>query len=400
MGHILAGKRGTQMKKILIIFIVAIFMYIPNSNAMQEAETELTSTDIIESQMEDLNLGDFVNKSKEYAGEFMEDVDVGDLLQSAISGKVDNETFFKKVLNMLGKEVKYTIKILASIIIIIVIHSILKSISDSLENKSIATITYYVQYILIVTLIMSNFTDIISMTRDAIKNMVGYSQTLIPILMTLLLTTGSVTSVSVIEPITLFLINFISNTFEVFIIPIVLVSTAISIVSKISDKIQIDKISKFMKSSITWGLGVILTLFVSIISLDGTLTSSVDGVTAKTAKAAVSNLIPVVGKVLGDAVDTVIGCSNILKNAVGIVGVLVIIGICIAPIIKLSILTISYHLAAAICQPIADDKIVKLLDEMGGTFKVLLAIMCSISVMLIIGITLVIRISNSGMMYR
>lgn len=388
------------MKKILIIFIVAIFMYIPNSNAIQEAETELTSTDIIESQMEDLNLGDFVNKSKEYAGEFMEDVDVGDLLQSAISGKVDNETFFKKVLNMLGKEVKYTIKILASIIIIIVIHSILKSISDSLENKSIATITYYVQYILIVTLIMSNFTDIISMTRDAIKNMVGYSQTLIPILMTLLLTTGSVTSVSVIEPITLFLINFISNTFEVFIIPIVLVSTAISIVSKISDKIQIDKISKFMKSSITWGLGVILTLFVSIISLDGTLTSSVDGVTAKTAKAAVSNLIPVVGKVLGDAVDTVIGCSNILKNAVGIVGVLVIIGICIAPIIKLSILTISYHLAAAICQPIADDKIVKLLDEMGGTFKVLLAIMCSISVMLIIGITLVIRISNSGMMYR
>ena len=388
------------MKKILIIFIVAIFMYIPNSNAMQEAETELTSTDIIESQMEDLNLGDFVNKSKEYAGEFMEDVDVGDLLQSAISGKVDNETFFKKVLNMLGKEVKYTIKILASIIIIIVIHSILKSISDSLENKSIATITYYVQYILIVTLIMSNFTDIISMTRDAIKNMVGYSQTLIPILMTLLLTTGSVTSVSVIEPITLFLINFISNTFEVFIIPIVLVSTAISIVSKISDKIQIDKISKFMKSSITWGLGVILTLFVSIISLDGTLTSSVDGVTAKTAKAAVSNLIPVVGKVLGDAVDTVIGCSNILKNAVGIVGVLVIIGICIAPIIKLSILTISYHLAAAICQPIADDKIVKLLDEMGGTFKVLLAIMCSISVMLIIGTTLVIRISNSGMMYR
>lgn len=396
----LAGKRGTQMKKILIIFIVAIFMYIPNSNAIQEAETELTSTDIIESQMEDLNLGDFVNKSKEYAGEFMEDVDVGDLLQSAISGKLDNETFFKKALSMLGKEVKDTIKILASIIIIIVIHSILKSISDSLENKSIATITYYVQYILIVTLIMSNFTDIISMTRDAIKNMVGYSQTLIPILMTLLLTTGSVTSVSVIEPITLFLINFISNIFEVFIIPIVLVSTAISIVSKISDKIQIDKISKFMKSSITWGLGVILTLFVSIISLDGTLTSSVDGVTAKTAKAAVSNLIPVVGKVLGDAVDTVIGCSNILKNAVGIVGVLVIIGICISPIIKLSILTISYHLAAAICQPIADDKIVKLLDEMGGTFKVLLAIMCSISVMLIIGTTLVIRISNSGMMYR
>lgn len=386
------------MKKIVIIFIISILIYIPNSNATDEAQ--VTSQDIIQSQMEDLNLGDFVNKSKEYSGEFMEDVDVGDFLTAAVSGKLDNSPFFKKVLNILGKEIKGSVKVLGSVIIIIVIHSILKSISDSLENKSIATITYYVQYILIVTLIMSNFSDIISMTRVAIQNMVGYSQTLIPILMTLLLTTGSVTSVGVIEPLILFLINFISNIFEVFIIPIVLISTAISIISKISDKIQIDKISKFMKSSITWGLGVTLTLFVSILSLDGTLTSTVDGITAKTAKAAVSNFIPVVGKILGDSIDTVIGCANILKNAVGIVGVLVIIGICIMPIIKLAVLTISYHLAAAVCQPIADEKIVKLLDEMGGTFKVLLAIMCAISVMLIIGTTLVIRISNSGMMYR
>lgn len=386
------------MKKIIIIFIISILIYIPISNATGEAQ--VTNDDIIESQMKDLNLGDFITKSKEFSGEFMEDIDVGDLLTSAVAGKIENETFFKKILNMLGKEIKDSVKILASVVIIIVIHSILKSISDSLENKSISTITYYVQYILIVTLIMSNFSDIINMTKNAIQNMVGYSQTLIPILMTLLLTTGSVASVSVIEPIILFLVNFISNIFEVFIIPLVLISTSISIVSKISDKIQIDKISKFMKSSIVWGLGVVLTLFVSIISLDGTLTSSVDGITAKTAKAAVSNLIPVVGKILGDSIDTVIGCSNILKNAVGIVGVLVIIGICIMPIIKLAVLTISYHLAAAVCQPIADEKIVKLLDEMGGTFKVLLAIMCSISVMLIIGTTLVIKISNSGMMYR
>ncbi len=389
------------MKKFIIIFIIVILLSATNAFATDtQTDKEIDTQDIIQSQMNDLNVNDFINKSKDYAGEFMEDIDIGDMLQSAISGKVDNQAFFKKIINAFGKEVKDSIKILGSIIVIIVIHSILKSISNSLENKSISTITYYVQYILIVTLIMSNFTDIISMTRDAIRNMVGYSQTLIPILMTLLLTTGSVTSVGVIEPIILFLINFISNIFEVFIIPIVLISTAISIVSKISDKIQIDKISKFMKSSIIWGLGITLTLFVSLISIDGTLTSTVDGVTAKTAKAAVSNLIPVVGKILGDAVDTVIGCSNILKNAVGIVGVLVIIGICISPIIKLAILTISYHLVAAISQPISDNKIVTLLDEMGGTFKVLLAIMCSISVMLIIGTTLVIRISNSGMMYR
>ena len=93
-------------------------------------------------------------------------------------------------------------------------------------------------------------------------------------------------------------------------------------------------------------------------------------------------------------------CSNILKNAIGIVGVIIIISICIVPIIKLATLMAVYYLGAAICQPIADEKIVKLLGSIGGTFKLLLAIMCSISVMLIVGVTLVIKISNSGLMMQ
>ena len=70
------------------------------------------------------------------------------------------------------------------------------------------------------------------------------------------------------------------------------------------------------------------------------------------------------------------------------------------PIIKIGTLSIIYSLASAIIQPIADEKVVKLLDEMSGIFKLLLAILCSLSVLLIIGVTMVVKISNSGMMYR
>ena len=124
------------------------------------------------------------------------------------------------------------------------------------------------------------------------------------------------------------------------------------------------------------------------------------GITSKTTKAIVSSAIPVVGKILGDAVDTVVGGGIILKNAIGLVGVIVVIGICIIPIIKLSILTISYKLLATVSQPIAYTKIVSLLDQIGDVFKILLAILSSISFMLIIGTALVLKISNSGMMYR
>ncbi len=109
---------------------------------------------------------------------------------------------------------------------------------------------------------------------------------------------------------------------------------------------------------------------------------------------------PWLEKYFGDAVDTVIGCNSILKNAVGITGIIVIMGICILPIINLCILMAMYYFGSALCEPIADEKIIKVLEQMGDTFKIFLALLCSISVMLIIGVTLVINISNTGLMYR
>lgn len=137
-----------------------------------------------------------------------------------------------------------------------------------------------------------------------------------------------------------------------------------------------------------------------MVSLEGTLASSVDGITAKTAKTVVSSAIPVVGKILGDAVDTVLGCGIVLKNAVGIVGVIIVIGICIMPIIKLVILSLTYKLLAVVSEPIADKNIVGLLEQIGDIFKIFLGIICALSFMLIIGTSLVLKMSNSSVMYR
>ena len=390
------------MKKIItsIILSFLFIFFIQHICYATQGANNIDTNEVLESQQDLLGISTFLQEAKKYTSSIYEDINMNELFQSAITGEIDNQMLFKSMAGLLGEEVLNAISVLGSIIVIIIIHSILKSISDGLENKSVAQITYYVQYILIVTLVMTNFAQIISMIKDSIQSLVGFMNSLIPILMTLMLTTGSIVSANMLQPIILFIITFIGNFINSAVLPFVLISTSLGIISKVSDKIQIDKLSKFFKSSVVWILGVVLTLFVGVVSIEGNLSSNVDGITAKTTKAAVSSFIPVVGKILGDAVDTVIGCSSILKNAVGIVGVVIIIGICIAPIIKLTILMAIYYLGAAICQPIADERIIGLLEQMGDTFKTLLAILCSISVMLIIGVTLVINISNSGLMYR
>ena len=352
--------------------ILTIFFLFVNSSIVFAEETGTEG--ILESQKNSLNISGFLDEANKYTSDLYGNFDVDDIFNKAIKGEIDNESIIKKFLSIIGKEIIDCIGVLGTV--------------------------YYVQYILIVTLIMVNFADIISMVKNSIDSLVGFMNSLIPILITLMLTTGSFTSASLLEPILLFLITFIGNFINMIIIPFVLISTALAIVSKVSERIQLDKLSKFFNSSIVWILGIVLTIFVGLASVEGSLSSTVDGITAKTTKAAVSNFIPVVGKILGDAVETVIGCGAILKNAVGIVGVIVVISICMAPIIKLAILMGMYYLCAAVCQPIADEKIIKLLDQMGDTFKILFAILCSISIMLVIGVTLVIKISNSGLMYR
>lgn len=382
------------MRKKAVIFIFILVLMIPNFVAAETTDEIMTST------QEKFNINGFLKEAEEYTGDFFENIDLKDMFNDAVQGKINNQTIYKKIIKIFGQEVSSSLKTLISILVIIVIHGILKSITDSLDNSNVSQIIYFVQYILIVTLIMSNFTGIIKLVKETASNLVGFINVLIPLLLTLMIYTGNVATSALIEPIILFICNFTGNIIADVLIPIVLIIVVFLIISKVSEKIQIEKIAKFLKSSVIWFLGIFLTIFVGVVSLEGTLSSSVDGITAKTAKAAVSSVIPVVGKILGDVVDSVLGCGVVLKNAVGIVGVVAIIGICIIPIIKIATLSIIYSLASAVVQPIADEKIVKLLDEMSGVFKLLLAILCSLSVILIIGITMVVKISNSGMMYR
>ena len=351
------------MKKIffILLFIVCIL-----TNNIYAESNEISNDEILNSQQKELGISDFVNLSKKYTQDSLEGINISDIFNGAITGRIGNINLLNNVLNIFGRELKSTISTVGIIFIIIVIHSILTCINNSFENKnSISQITYFVEFILITTLILTNFSKSVSLVKDSIENLIGFTNSLIPILITLMLTTGAITSAGILQPILLLLINFIGNAISNLILPIILISTSFKIISEISDEIKISKIPKYLNSATIWILGIVMTLFVTVLSLEGSLTETVDGVTAKTTKAAVSTAIPVVGKILGDATDAVMGCAGILKNAVGFVGIIVIIGICIVPIIKLSILTITYYIASAISEPIADKKIVNLLRKYG-----------------------------------
>ena len=199
------------MKKIIVIFCILIslgnFIY-------------ATDLSILESQQKTLGISDFIDASKQYTQETFEDIDLQNIFEDAITGRIGNTNLLNSFLNILGRETKTCVSNIGIIMIVIIIHSILITISESLGNKSVSQIAYFVEYIVIITLVLSNFAEIINMVKDSIIDLVGFSNSLIPLMITLMLTTGAIVSAGVIKPVLLILMNFIGNFITNFILPL------------------------------------------------------------------------------------------------------------------------------------------------------------------------------------
>jgi len=182
--------------------------------------------------------------------------------------------------------------------------------------------------------------------------------------------------------------------------PLIVMIVAVTLACNLCEKYHITKLLSLMKSSFNWILGLLLAIFVGVISVQGFSSSVADGVAGKGVKFAVGSVIPVVGGTISDAVETVAGCSLLLKNSIGIVGLIIIVMICIIPIIKIYALSIAYKIASAIIEPIADSRIVKIISELSDILTLLGGLVIAVAVMFFIMITLIIAASNITMMMR
>ncbi len=370
------------MKKI-ILFTICITIYVLTPKNIYAAENEINT------DQEKYGVNDFLTKSQEYT----DSIDLKDFYNSSLSGKFDNNKFFKLLERLLTKNFKNAITGLSGVIIVVIIGSLLKSICENLGNESISKIAYYVEYILIVTIVMKNFSDIISDIKSSIQNLSAFSNSLIPLLTTLMIASGNIVSSSTLEPILLMITTISSNLVIKVILPLILVSTTISIVANLSEDISIGKISKLIDKGSVFALTIILTIVISIAGLEGNLTSSLDGNTKKIGKT-IATSVPVVGNILSDAVDTISGYTNLIKKSAGAVGIIVVISICLEPILKVLSFMCIYYIGEALTEPIADERIVKIFGCMGKTYKILLAIICTILISIIIGLGIVMKISS------
>ncbi|WP_343343490.1 stage III sporulation protein AE [Terrisporobacter petrolearius] len=379
---------------IIILFSLTSASYAQDKNNDEEYEDTKNSIDLyIDNQLSKINIDEIERYVKE--DNVIKDINLKTYIKDLIGGKANILDLFdkNKIKVAFFSEIKTSIKIAVSILVLALLSSIIKSLENSFSSSSISTVTNYIVFITVVTLTLVSFKDILALCYATIESIIGLVNVIIPIMISLLVLVGFPITSTALNPIFIGGIAAINIVFKKFIFVAISLAFAILVINKVTNNIKLNRLSSFIKQINVVTLGAVFTLYLGLVSIQGLYVTSFDKFTVKTAKFAVGNFIPVVGGFVSDSVDILLSSSQLIKNVFGGVGLVILVGLCLIPIIKILSVILVYKLCAIVVEPIGEDNISSFLNEVSNLMIIILATIIAVTIMFFVTIAILTSIS-------
>jgi len=370
----------SDIKTVMYIICIGFFLLVFAFPSVSKAEDASIMEDIVSTQLESGEIRNLQKKLEESmsdeAKELFPYYSAGQLMKELVSGNVQDsmDKLPNKVLNIFIAEVKDNFRLVLKLIVIVFLSAFIKNLQGSFKDSAVGELAYFACYAAVVTMLALGFQSVLGYAGevlDAINNITGFA---IPSLLALLISSGNVVSGSTLQPILLFAIQAAVNVFRNVFLPLCLMAGILFIVSGLSEKIKITGMASLLKQVVTWGLKGILVLFGSLVAIQGVSGAIIDGAAVKTAKTAINTFIPVAGKYMADAADTIISCALVVKNTAGVVTMIVTLVTCCIPIIKMFVIILMYKFAAAIIEPFAEERFFDCITDVSDCMNVVLGV--------------------------
>jgi len=308
----------------------------------------------------------FVDKVSRELGDELPRLDAGTIKNIIAKGIAFNwqnmQTIF---LRQLFAELAANSQLMGKLLFLAVLCALLQNLQSSFEQSTVSFLAYSICHIFLLVIVLTAFYNALTLARTTVDDMVGFMQALLPLLITLLAGVGAVTSAALFSPLLLVSVATVSMIVNSFVLPLLFLSAVLQCVNFFSEHYRISNLAGLFRQIGLLALGLTLVVFIGIITVQGVAGGVADGITLRTAKYATSTLIPVVGKMFADTVELVMGASLLLKNAVGLFGIVTVFTICVYPLIKLLSLVLVMKVTGALVQPMGDERMAKCLDVVG-----------------------------------
>ena len=375
---------------IILLFIGLLFFCDNGQLVHAQDNNSVISNDEINDDLE--GLYDYISTMKSNF-ELINDLDPVSYIKNYISTGKGNLSFSKicdAAFSLLFKEVKTVLSMCIIIVVIGIICSLIKNLQSAFSSESISEIAFYACYALMIIVLTRTFIISLDLAKDIITQISGFMSKLLPILVVMLGVAGGFTESATMDPIVLGTTIIIPKIYLNIILPLILITFVLQFTNNISTEPKISNLCSLVKSSVLWIQGLILTVYIGLLTVRGITASTIDAETLKTAKFTIDNFIPIVGKTFSDAIASVAGYSLIIKNAIGSVGLLVLILIILYPIIKIFLSSIILKISSSLLEPIADKRITKAVFSAGDSLILILSSVLCVSLMFFVLIAMMV----------
>lgn len=390
-------KKALVIITAILVLILSPLLFVANTSSSSAsvcyAETSDESLedqieDSVEDQLGDLDFSDLedILNNSENADDLFGGQSFLEKLASIINGDFaeDSTSVWEAILNLIFDNLLSFLPIIATVIAVAILGGMIQNLKPNLNGKSIGSVIHFVTYGVVVILIFTIVMKMITITSDTIGSIKSQMDAIFPILLTMLTAVGGTVSVSVYQPAMALLASIIINVFTIFLMPLFLISTVLSLISNLSNNVKLDKFIGFLNSLFKWVIGLIFTVFIGFASIQGITAGSIDGLSIKTAKFAIKSYIPIVGSYISDGFYIVLASSSLIKNAVGACGLLLLAGTILAPILQLIVFMLALKLMAGIIEPLGDGKIASFVNTLSKNMTMLISMIVAVSFMYVI----------------
>ncbi|MGI6491770.1 MAG: stage III sporulation protein AE [Peptococcaceae bacterium] len=302
------------------------------------------------------------------------------------------------LLRQLFKEVVANLDLLGKLVMLAVICAVLQNMMSSFEKSSTAQLANSIAYLLLITIAIGSFSLAVNAGREVVNNMVSFMQVLTPVLLTMLVAVGGVASATIFSPVVMVTLNIFGTLIKDIVLPLLFFVAVLGIAGNLTSHLKVSGLADLLKSVAMGLTGVFSTVFLGVLTIQGVAGAVGDSLTFKTAKYSVDAFVPVVGGMLSDALEAVVGSSLLIKNALGIAGVAVILSILAVPLLKIITLAFIYKLAGALIQPVNDDQMVSCLNSLSNNLFLVFAAVATTGLLFFFTITILVGIGNINVM--
>ena len=315
-------------------------------------------------------------------------------------GSLSIKEWLKGFLRFFFYEIVENGKLLGTLMLLTLFCLVLQTIQNAFEKQVVSKVAYAIVYTMLIIMALQSFRLATNYVLDTVDMAQSFLIALLPMLLGILASLGHLVTISFFHPIIIFLIHTSVFVISKVVIPLILISAILQIVSTISTEYKATKLANLIKNIAISLMGILLTVFLGVISVQGAASAIQDGIAMKTAKFVTGNFIPVIGRIFTDATDTVLSATILIKNGIGMIGVVILIGLVLFPAIKIFTISLMYKVATAILQPVGDGPVIECLDIIGKHILYLFAALLLVTFMFFFTIVILIISSNLTMMVR